>query len=838
MVEFVDIKTGKIFKGESPYIFWFDGGQSVNLNYIRKVCVISTYKFIRVKLESDVFSLLRMDQNVPQLYDPEKPGGKGEYINERLYLDVDYLKTNNFVSSGEYYNGFFIHMIYIMGQSQEAGEIHDNFYIIDKDGEFKYEVAADFYADNEILKTNLGNFNVNIPESIQKAIFDVNVHEESNDNIVLNRKYKELLMNYWDIIANKGSYNSLQNSLAWFEWGDLVRIEEFWKRHHEGMEEYFQTDLNHELDYEFITEFLNNSKTTYIGLYMALEKVQVNDGKLRYQGFPANPENPMDLDDPTNYIYEESNPWLDPVLTKWGLLDLCLKMTLLGNFYSTYFTPVHIETLHSTLEHWVFAYTTKVLHTSAAEYETVLNNIRPFDMVWDKRVKMRDHVCRNYSDTLFLSTGDVFGYESVIREEPSEVFTKDGHVFGFRRSGEILKYHMGGTYGVVHFKVMEDNPILAGDENDEIVRQVLHWMDDSGNCGDVVSYVTIPSTYMQRDGFRKTQYVFLPEFELGFINPGHYTLGFEFDTSYGNVWTRQIELDIEDDTRNHIDFYKVVRRIDTDKIEFNNETPVWLKSFQVGPGIDNNQTMEEVTNLDPPVGDGKTVMKYMPYKEHSIFLQQFLEQDIDVNHTVIYDIPLGKRVIINGQLVDTSSGDEQIVRQKLKDIFPGYIWIANGPYGNRMRIIGICRQFGKNPSGMITSIIGENCNVEYVASYRFHPFMHTLIPILTGQIASTDLIYMVPQLRHSRDIELRNWVFENITTGETIESYITTKDYYPDGKFNGDFGTKEKYGGMQGWFLAPQENVQLEPGYYNIKLQYKKGDEVQEYMIKSAFLMK
>ena len=71
MIEFVDLKDGKVFNGESPYVFWFDGGQSVNLNYIRKVCVISTYPFIRVGVQSDVFSLLRMDQNTPQLYDPE-----------------------------------------------------------------------------------------------------------------------------------------------------------------------------------------------------------------------------------------------------------------------------------------------------------------------------------------------------------------------------------------------------------------------------------------------------------------------------------------------------------------------------------------------------------------------------------------------------------------------------------------------------------------------------------------------------------------------------------------------------------------------------------------------
>lgn len=818
MVEFVDIKTGKVFKGESPYIFWFEGGQSVNLNYIRKVCVISTYRFIRVKLESDVFSLLRMDQGIPQLYDTHDPG-KGEYINECQYLDVKYLKTHNFISAGEPYNGYFIHMVYIMGQSQEAGEIHDNFYIIDNDGVFEYEVAADFYADNEILKTNLGNFNINIPESIQKAIFDVNVREESNDNITLNRKYKELLMNYWDIVANKGSYNSLQNSLAWFEWGDLTRIEELWKRHHEGMEEYFHTGLNRELDYEFISEFLNNSKTTYIGLYTALEKTQIIDGQIRYQGFPDEQENPMNEGE--NHIYEEVNPYLEEVTTKWSIMDLCLKMTLLGNFYSTYFMPVHMDLIHSTLEHWVFAYTAKVLHTSCAETYTVLDNIRPFDIVYDKKVKMMEHSNKAYSDTLFanpVDKGSVFGYENTLREEYKE---------SFRTSGEIFRYHMGGTYGVVHFKVTEDNPILAGDENDEIVRQVLGWIDDSGNAGNVETFVTINPTHMEREGFRMTQYVFLPEFDLGFMNPGHYILTFEFDTLYGNIWTRQIEVDIEDSTRNHIDFYKVVKRDDVDTLEFTNETPVWLRSFQINPGADENSNTSLIDNPEPPVSDGKEVMVYTPYKEHSIFLHQFIGHDIDLNHTVICDVPEGQHIVLNGRSIEVDN---------IRNDVSGYIWIVNGLYNGKMRLVGVCREFGLEPTNMIETISGNG--VEYVTSFRFHPFMHTLVQIETGEISTADLIYMVPQLGHSRNIELRNWVFENVTVGESLESYITEKRYYPDGKFNGDFGTDEPYGGMQGWFLAPQKKVTLKPGYYNIKLQYNKGNTPQEYIVKSAFLMK
>ena len=211
MIEFVELKDGRVFNGDTPYVFWFENGQSVNLNYVHKICFISDYRQVRVRIDSEVFSLLRLDQNIPEIIDPL--AGQGEIINEKQYIDLNLLKTNVYTSVGFDYNGIYVHMIYILANSQTAGEIHDYFTIIENHDneliEYKYEIAADFYADNELLKNQLENFDISIPESIQKAIYDVDVHEEANDNITLNRKYKELLMNYWNIVANKGSYNSL-----------------------------------------------------------------------------------------------------------------------------------------------------------------------------------------------------------------------------------------------------------------------------------------------------------------------------------------------------------------------------------------------------------------------------------------------------------------------------------------------------------------------------------------------------------------------------------------------------------------------------------------------------
>ena len=814
MIEFVNIKDGRVFNGDRPYVFWFENGQSVNLNYVRRICFISTSRIVRARVESDTFALLGMGQNIPEIYNPEN---QGEIINEKLYMDLDYLKTTVFTSNGAPYNNFYVHMIYILASSKEAGEIHDSLYLIDSDGEHEYEIAADFYGDNEILKTNLSNFDIHIPESIQKAIYDVDVHEESNDNITLNRKYKELLMNYWDIIANKGSYNSLQNSLAWFEWGDLVRIEEFWKRHSEGMEEYFLTDLNHELDYEFIAEFLNNSKTTYIGLYMALDRIRTQNGRPEYD--------------------TEGNPVLEKTITRWQLIDLCLKMTLLGNFYSTYFTPIHIDTLHSTLEHWVFSYTVKVLHAACADDYISVFNIHSFDMVYDRHVKMMEHNNKAYSDTLFgnpVDNGSVFGFDGKNHTEIKP---------GFQTSGEIFKYHMGGSYGVVHFRVTEDNPILAGDENDRIYKETLQWRTD-GEAGSVVSYVPIMPvcpTYIDeetglekpiRGGIGITSHMFLPEFELGFMNPGHYELTFQFDTTYGNTWTRTVEVEIEDNTYNHINLYRVIKRPDAETfiptgLNLTSDSGLnWLQSFQINSAVDDEGDFE--------------------YREHNIFLEPFFGNNLNVNHTVIFDIPAEAsqlKFMVGDHNVaidvgDITTRDKDVIIESLNRLIPDYIWIVGDPVPE-MRVIGVCRYYGtaeNHAHPFITGIMSDGNHMieDALIDFRFHPFMHVLIPFFDDVIRSGDLIYVIPHLGHGRDIKVCNWIFENKSTGETFESYLTTRHDRMD---YGNPDTIENYGGTQGWFITPQEPVKLKPGYYNIGLRYLKGGNMQEFNINSAFLL-
>ena len=96
-----------------------------------------------------------------------------------------------------------------MASSPVAEEYIDSFWI----GDEEFLVGADFYQENESLRINASNMGMNIPPQIQGAVYDSNVHEEKHDNILINRKFKELVSNYWDLIANRGSYKSLINTL-------------------------------------------------------------------------------------------------------------------------------------------------------------------------------------------------------------------------------------------------------------------------------------------------------------------------------------------------------------------------------------------------------------------------------------------------------------------------------------------------------------------------------------------------------------------------------------------------------------------------------------------------
>lgn len=326
MLKFIDLNNGKIYDGSKPYIHWFGDGCSTNLIYNIPLCFISDKKDINININSDIFFLIDVSDVKPN-----------EFINGFEYRNIQNMKSKSISSTGIQYNNYYIHYIYVGASSNVEAEYIDD---INIDGVL-YNLGFSAYSNNEILNINLSNKGISIPNQIQKAIYEYNVHEDKDDNILLNRKWKELLSNYWDVVACRGSYKSAINSIKWFEWGELIRIREMWK--YNEFTNINKTILeDRELKSILLDKYKNTicrfAKSTYLALYVSMQQL-------------------------TGEYDAEKNPILKEITTKWSKVDLMLKLSLLGSFYESYFLPIHVDLIHCTIEDIVFTDVFKIVNS-------------------------------------------------------------------------------------------------------------------------------------------------------------------------------------------------------------------------------------------------------------------------------------------------------------------------------------------------------------------------------------------------------------------------------------------------------------------------------------------
>lgn len=358
-----------------------------------------------------------------------------EEIDEITYQDIQWMKCNSITLTGVSYHDYYVYMLYFLASSDTAMEARQSFFINDEE----FTIGADFYEEREELKINLGNNGVDLPESVQRAIYPSNVHEEAKDDILMNRKYKELLMDYMDILGTKGNYSSLINSLNWFEYGDLLKLKEFWKHKEWEKVIYSDQELQQVLTDKAKSMLVNFAKTTYIGIYCAMqtEKKQVysdgtTDGHYAYdtdyltndtvingytlksatlneelpvdqegpdvmlrhfrngvseiQNYPVSPMQ-EEIQDGANFIrssakykdddrfFGEGVPLLLQAAYKWSRTDMAIKMALLGNFYSTYFMPIHLDLIHSTIEDIIYTNSIKVIPIGKIDREDYIQGL-------------------------------------------------------------------------------------------------------------------------------------------------------------------------------------------------------------------------------------------------------------------------------------------------------------------------------------------------------------------------------------------------------------------------------------------------------------------------------
>ena len=526
MIRFVNLNNGAVYNGDAPYIHWFDDEQSVNLNYIKRLCIICDHEIINVSInENNVFTLL----NLNQLADVEDIN-----INGFSYKDINKFKQNIVESTGYLYSTKqYIHVIYILASCKEEGEYIEDLYI---DGN-KFLIGSSFYEKYEPHKINLSNLGVEIPESVTRAIYESNVHEDECDNILINRKFKELLNEYWNIVANKGSYKSLCNALAWFEYGDLIKIQELWK----NPDKYNQQDINSYIEGKVQNYLSNHKKTTYIGIYLSLQQLNLDENNnVTYPSIINNDD--LNIKEYKGFIREE-NPELIKVCTKWSNEDLSLKMYLLGNFFETYFTPIHLDLIHSTIENIVFANTIKVIHESKISRADRINNFFSF------KCNVKD------GDIFFLDNVNTQTNKNTIagaQWNPSIINYDNAYILGVNNIVENIEEKDFKTFFSQYYNGIGKVVDFSCDiniERDDFIKQLKINLLHEGKVISDNFKLLLPK--------EDKEYTKNIQFSILCKQEGEYIINIEFITANQRNYVKTVKFSILDNTYKYIEIYKV-----------------------------------------------------------------------------------------------------------------------------------------------------------------------------------------------------------------------------------------------------------------------------------------
>lgn len=519
-MKFLDLNTGYSFDGlwtrlqSKGYIFWFPNEQSVNLTYTMPICVLTTAEDIGdIDPEMSVPSLtLTMEDN--EIFSFIVNDEMTDTIDGYVFSAPKY--TNTITTVPEKIGNYYAHVVNVACSSKVEGEFVCKIKIGD---EGYIRVGADFYGEWEPTYINLSNLGVEIPESVQKAIYDSNVHEDITDNILINRKFKELLSNYWDIIANKGSYKSLKNSLEWFEWDDNLKIREIWRHTEVDRIIYDDRDMMTLFENKVEDSFNNFVKTTLVSLYCTMQ-------------------------DELDTYDSEGNPELEKAVFKWSREDLQLKIALLAQFFGVYFLPIHMSILHATVEDEVFTNAVKQVYSVDIKRDDCVGDLNYVDCnIKDNAVFKMTNVNAQVTDaTIFgirypetLSFGvDRFASKGNVTNDSIKTFAQ--------------QYYTGPGVIVPIELIIKDQ--FTGDF---IKETIVDFTNENGTTSRHKFYDIIKV----KNNRIKFNFNFLAK------TAQHYSIRMNFIFGSGKTVTRLIEFDVEDADNLNINIYKVRAKDDT-----------------------------------------------------------------------------------------------------------------------------------------------------------------------------------------------------------------------------------------------------------------------------------
>lgn len=773
-MKFLNLETGYSFDGlwtneqSKGYIFWFPSEQSINITYTMPICIVSKEQLadntvIAIE-DNDVFSFISHDADSINV-DGFDFDGKPKYMSTITVNDLDCENINN----------NYIYVFNVACKSIEEGEYICKITI----GDYGYiRVGADFYGENESLYVNLANFGVEIPETIQKAIYDSNVHEDFKDNILINRKFKELLSNYWDVIANKGSYKSLINSLKWFEWGDKLEIKEIWRHliadksffNDEEVMSIFESKLN--------DSFENYVKTTYISLYCSL--------------YDERPEN---VGDPE--YDSEFNPVLSNAVLKYSIDDIKLKLSLLSQFFGSFFLPIHMSILHAVAETKVFTNTIKTVLGSVMKrndcfgsFEYVESNIKD-----DSLYKMTNVRAQVTDATTFAIKWKDPKYD----KEGNAVEEYNHTWFGvdeFTSKGKVDESNIN-TFAVQYYTgpglILPIEMIIPNQYEKDMIHHTI---------ADVMYNDTVERLHFY-DKFVMSQNKFKIKFNYLIKEAADYTIRFTFFTAAGKTITRTLKFTVEDADNLCINVYKVQAKDDTNGLTYDdfNDT-------------DSCGYLFKAQKTDKP----EYYTQVLPYMLPTNPLYESYK-GIKLSRLVIFDIQNK-----NDKAYKYGRYEQMVIRGLMDNDFLEFDRVDDA--GNITYMVFVSKYFYAD---IPQEIIDKKFNI-IRNELMFLPQFHKLT-LMTGLnadnytvsqyeavccAAEINTLYGVKPFRYSHLIDSAEWTFINATDNSMI--------YHPSTSRAPFIATEKTY---------------INPGYYDISFKYSLTNGIaDECKLDSGFRIK
>ena len=547
MIRFIDVNTGNVYDGSKPYIHWFDGKQSVNLNYDKPFIILTDAEHVEIRTKGEVFYLV--DNHKIRYSNEEKDRPVERTFHDKNYLDLDVLKTDYLsCTDGVVYGNLYIYSFNIIAQGKYVGEVTDTFTI---NGE-EFSIGADFVDENESLGINLTNFGAEISNEVQRAIYEAPLDEQMTDYILINRKFKELLNEYINILGNKGSYKSLINSLNWFEYGDIVKLYEYWK-HTEPNKNYLsKRDITQFVNEQTEELLYSNAKTTFIGISAALESIVKNDGEIVY-------EDKYDEKQSDNaQLVDEPNPELEKRVLLWSKADMSLKMVLLGNFFATYFLPIHLDLIHCTIEDIVYAGTLKMATLPKMERTDICDEINDIKCNIDKLYHLSNI-------ETFTNPNTPFGFNHNTNfdetDEALEILGVDESLYPFVAPLDRMK-----AYNMQHFKgigvLVPVKCTLYNVKNTAVITDASIKVYKYHTKGkDIVIDKTIERETNNIEHAPINNKVFI-NFNILIREIGKYKVQLEFRRSDGITYIKVFDFEVDGENHQLLGMYKIVPRYD------------------------------------------------------------------------------------------------------------------------------------------------------------------------------------------------------------------------------------------------------------------------------------